>query len=106
MTELFKGMASRLKGIFWHEGINGLGVRLPLVGVLPLPCRRRFHDAACRHDAGYDRKGGWRSRRYWDIEFLEDMIGVSDTTPQCCLAFGYFIAVRTLGWLFYRYQKD
>lgn len=96
----------RIKGVFWREGVNGLGVRLPLVGVLPLPYRKRFDWAARRHDEDYDFGGdGWWRRRA-DINFLWRMVAASETDLQVAVAVVYFAVVRGLGWMFYRYLRE
>lgn len=88
--------------MFWKEGVNGLGV----LGFHLLPCRRLFDDAARRHDAEYDEKGTWRDRRDWDIFFFEGMLYVCRTDAHVACAVVYYVCVRLLGWLFYRYNKS
>lgn len=91
----------RIRGCLWQPGVNGLGVR----GFHALPYRERFDRAARRHDCNYDQQGGWQTRRLADMSFLQDMLWVCRTDGQCAAAMAYYVAVRALGWLFYRYDR-
>lgn len=92
-----------LRGIFWRPGVNGLGIR---GWNRLLPCRERFDAAARRHDEGYDRKGGARERRFADINFLYNCLRRCDADRHVAVAVAYYLAVRALGWLFYRYGRE
>lgn len=91
--------------MFWEPGVNGLGVRLPIVGSLPLPYRRRFDWAARRHDEDYDVGGDGSDRRRADINFLWRMAAASETDLQVAFATAYYWTVRALGWAFYNYGR-
>lgn len=95
-------MKTRIRGCLWKAGVNGLGVR----GFHLLPYRKRFDIAAREHDRGYDMAGGWQTRRFFDIRFLEAMVRACHTDQQCTFAMVYFVAVRAFGWLFYRYDRQ
>lgn len=94
-------MRNVLRGCLWKSGINGLGV----LGFHRLPYRRLFHEAACCHDADYDRKGSWRNRRDYDISFLWHMVIECGTDIQVAFALLYYVLVRVFGWAFYRYNR-
>lgn len=92
-----------LKGCLWQYGTNGLGIR---GWNRLLPCRERFDAAARLHDGAYDRKGGARERRAADIGFLRDCLRRCGTDRHVAVAVAYYLAVRALGWLFYRYGRE
>lgn len=91
----------KLKGTFWKPGVNGLGIR----GFHLLPYRKRFDEAARKHDADYDIRGDWKWRRRYDIRFLISMTMKCDNDLQVMFAVLYYITVRLFGWAFYRYDR-
>lgn len=93
-----------LKGIFWHEGVNGLGVGSSRMNRL-LPCSDLFYYAARRHDVNYDNKGNGDMRKMADYVFLLDMLKACYRPWQRIVAYVYFGLVRVWGWMFYRYDK-
>lgn len=99
-------MRNRIKGCLWKEGANGLGVRLPLAGTLPLPYRRLFDVAAREHDRRYDLGGGGGDRRFADLLFLWDCAAVCRTDTQAAMAMLYYTMVRLFGWLFFNYNDN
>lgn len=92
----------KLRGLLWKPGVNGLGVR----GFHHLPYKKRFDQAARRHDRLYDMKGGASDREFADIEFFYLCLKSCSTTFQAIIASIYFVFVRCLGWLFYRYDRE
>lgn len=94
----------KLKGIFWHEGSNGLGVSPMLLRSL-LPYRKRFDKAARKHDECYDTRGDGEARKAYDLLFLCSCLSVSDTAMQRMVAYVYYVLVRLFGWAFYRYGR-
>lgn len=91
----------KIKGIFWKPGVNGLGVR----GFHRLPYRKRFDEAARRHDWMYDLGGGGGNRAAADVTFHHDCARACENTIQVTASVVYFYAVRLLGWLFFNYKK-
>ena len=94
-----------LKGIFWHEGVNGLGVGSSRMNRL-LPCSSLFYYAARRHDVNYDNKGNGDMRKMADYVFLFEMLKACNRHWQRIVAYVYFGLVRMFGWLFYRYDRE
>ena len=94
----------RLKGCFWHEGSNGLGVG-PMWLRRCLPYRKRFDKAARVHDDCYDTCGDKWSRRLYDIGFLIMCLEASRSNMARVMAWAYFILCRIFGWMFYRYDR-
>ncbi len=94
-----------LKGIFWSEGSNGLGVG-PMWLRRWLPCRERFYKAARTHDECYDTLGDGDSRKIYDLIFLCACISASQNAFQRILSYIYYFLVRAFGWMFYRYNHS
>ena len=94
-----------LKGYLWHQGINGLGVG-PMWLRRWLPYRKTFDAAARKHDEWYDTKGDGWARELDDLLFLYESLKVSKTPMQRFFAYLYFLLVRMVGWMFYRYNKQ
>lgn len=94
----------RIRGCFWHKGINGLGVGPRWMRAF-LPYKERFDSAAREHDAAYDCEGDGYSRFLADKRLLREMLCASENVTQCFFAIVYFTLVRMFGWMFYRYDK-
>lgn len=90
----------RLKGIFWKEGVNGLGV----FGFKGLPYRKRFNTPAYNHDISYDLGKDKHDRYNADICFLDGMILRCDNSFQVTIAVIYYYFVRLFGWAFFNYE--
>lgn len=93
-----------LKGCFWKEGINGLGVGPQWLRMF-LPYRKKFNDVARLHDECYDINGDEYSRKIYDLLFLYRCMNISNIFIQKIMAIIYYIMLRLFGWMFYRYQK-
>lgn len=93
-----------LRGCFWHEGSNGLGVG-PVWLRRWLPCRKAFDTAARMHDECYDTQGDGDMRKMADYVFLFEMLKACYKPWQRGMAYVYFGLVRGFGWMFYRYEK-
>lgn len=96
----------KIRGCLWKEGANGLGVRLPIVGLLPLPYRKRFDVPARRHDAMYDKGGDGWNRAYYDQMFGQWCWRYAHSRTARVFAVIYYIVVRLFGWLFFNYKKE
>lgn len=94
----------RIRGCFWHEGSNGLGVG-PIWLRRWLPYRKTFDAAARKHDEWYDTKGDGWARELDDLLFLYECLKATKTPTQRLFAYLYFLLVRMFGWAFYRYDR-
>lgn len=94
----------RMKGIFWKEGINGLGVGPAWMRKL-LPYRVEFDQPACRHDRLYDKGGTEKDRKRADKILLSDMLANSDNIGMMLFSVIYYLMTRCFGFMFFRYDR-
>lgn len=93
----------RIKGIFWKEGINGLGVGPACMRKL-LPYRAEFDKPACLHDLLYDKGGTEKDRKRADKILLSDMLANSDNIGMMLFSAVYYLMTRCFGFMFFRYD--
>ena len=94
----------KLKGVFWKEGINGLGVGPQWMRRL-VPYKRKFDLPACAHDRAYDVGGSEADRLRADRALLDVMLSLCTNGTQLLFAAFYYCMVRIFGRLFFRYDE-
>lgn len=90
---------------------NGCGCQSGLLKHIRPPYAKKFYVPCCMHDDDYDRGGDKYSRLFADKMLFFRMMKTiikEDITPGRTLwlvliAYGYYIAVRLMGWRYYKY---
>lgn len=90
---------------------NGCGCQSGLLKFIRPPYANKFYVPCCMHDDDYDHGGDKYSRLFADKMLFYRMMKIiikEDITPCRTLwlvlvAYGYYIAVRLIGWHYYKY---